>query len=401
MTITTIDSNLYWRLPGPRSFITRISEQVLNTRLLWVNLPIHAIPGTWDGVEEGVRHAHIENVIKLRISGGTDISGEIGVHFKKLSLTAAELMLHTADCRSAVILMPQDDEGKLNCSKYAEEFIRSLDKGHGNVLLIVGGNEESLTKDTSNMGIQVIAFDGGLSPDEMDAYVAIRMLDRPGPGSTRLTRAIVSEFAGFDVELAEQIMQLNESQIVNIMSNLGILMGDSPFRWRHDSWLWLTRSGSAPGMTHTLHDKYLSEHGPVSGRADALERIKRRYWRSCVKTISPWLEERRKAVVGVFGTQIKAEAARNNGMIPKFIGKDRFGNDKFAQQDPDELEYNNIVGMIRHGKLGATTVEEKCAESVCKFTKVVRDEIAHLRAPSPSEVSDLIREMDRLPIDML
>ena len=401
MSITTIDSNLYWRLPGPRSFITRISEQVMNTRLLWVNLPIHSIPGTWDGVEEGVRHAHIDTVIKLRISGGTDISGEIGVHFKKLSLTAAELMLHTADCRSAVILMPQDDEGKLNCSKYAEEFIQSLDKGQGNVLLIVGGNEESLTKDTSNMGIQVIAFDGGLSQDEMDAYVAIRMLDRPGPGSTRLTRAIVSEFAGFDVELAEQIMQLNESQIVNIMSNLGILMGDSPFRWRHDSWLWLTRSSSAPGMHHTLHDKYLSEHGPVSGRTQAQDRIKRRFWRACVKTISPWLEERRKAVVGIFGAQIKAEAARNNGMIPKVIGKDRFGNDKFIQQDPEELEYNNIVGMIRHGKLTATNVEEKCAESVCKFTKVVRDEIAHLRAPSPSEVSDLIWEMDRLPIDML
>ena len=88
-------------------------------------------------------------------------------------------------------------------------------------------------------------------------------------------------------------------------------------------------------------------------------------------------------------------------MIPKFIGKDRFGNDKFAQLDPEELEYNNIVGMIRHGKLSATTVEEKCAESVCRLTKGVRDEIAHLRAPSAGEVSDLIWEMDRLPIDML
>ena len=401
MANAMIDSNLYWRLPGPRSFITRISEKVLSTRLLWVNLPIHSIPGTWDGVEEGVRHAHIDKVIKLRISGGTDISGEVGVHFDKLRLTAAELILHTADRRSAVILLPQDDDGKANCSKYAGEFMQSIDKGVGNVLLIIGGNEESIIADTSNLGIQVIAFDGGLSQDEMDAYVAIRMLDRPGPGSTRLTRAIVSEFAGFDVELAEQIMQLNESQIVNIMSNLGILMGDSPFRWRYDSWLWLTRSSSTSGMTHTLHDKYLSEHGPISGRSQALDRIKQRYWRACVKTISPWLEERRKAVIGIFGTQIKAEAANNNGMIPKFIGKDRFGNDKFAQLDPEEVEYNNIVGMIRHGKLSATTVEEKCAESVCRLTKVVRDEIAHLRAPLPGDVIDLIREMDRLPINIL
>lgn len=400
MTITTIDSNLYWRLPGPRNFITRISEKVLNTRLLWVNLPLHMIPGTWDGVEEGVRHAHIDNVIKLRIGGGTDISGEIGVHFGQHNLTAAELMLHTADRRSAVFLLPQDDDGKANCSKYAEEFIQSIENGHGNVLLIIGGHEELLTTDTNNLGIQVIAFDGGLSQDEMDAYVAIRMLDRPGPGSTRLTRAIVSEFAGFDVELAEQIMQLNESQIVNIMSNLGILMGDSPFRWRYDSWLWLTRSASTPGMTHALHDKYLSDHGPVSGRGHALDRIKRRYWRACVKTISPWLEERRKPVINIFSAQIKAEAARNGGTIPRPVGKDRNGNDRFIQLDPEELEYNNIVGMVRYGKINPTTIEEKCAESVCRFTKGVRDEIAHLRAPSPGDVIDLIREMDRLPIAM-
>ena len=400
MTTTIIDSSLYWRLPGPRSFITRISEKVLHTRLLSVNLPIHAIPGTWDGVEEGIRHAHIDNIIKLKISGGTDISGEVGVHFGKLSLTAEELTLHMASWRSAVILLPQDEEGKANCAKYAEAFIQSIDKGLGNVLLIIGGNEESITDDTSNMGIQVIAFDGGLSPDEMDAYIAIRMLDRPGPGSTRLTRAIVSEFAGFDVELAEQIMQLNESQIVNIMSNLGILMGDSPFRWRYDSWLWLTRSSSAPGVHHTLHDKYLSEHGPVAYRAQALDRIKRRYWRACVKTISPWLEERRKPVISIFGAQIKAEAARNGGTIPKFTGKDKFGNDRFVQLDPEELEYNNIVGMIRASKLSVTTVEEKCAERVCRLTKGVRDEIAHLRAPSPADVGDLISEMDRLQVVM-
>ena len=119
-----------------------------------------------------------------------------------------------------------------------------------------------------------------------------------------------------------------------------------------------------------------------------------------MKTISPWLEERRKPVINIFSAQIKAEAARNGGTIPRHVGKDRNGNDRFIQLAPDELEYNNIVGMVRYGKINPTTVEEKCAESVCRFTKGVRDEIAHLRAPSPGDVIDLIREMDRLPIDM-
>lgn len=393
-----IDSPLYWRLPGPRSFITRISEHVLGTRLLCVNLPLHPLPGTWDGVEEGVRHAHIDNVIKLKISGGVDIASEIGIHFGKQRLTAAELALHTADRRSAIILLPQDEGGKDNCSHYAGEFIHSIEKGLGNILLIIGGNDEELTQDARNAGIQVIAFDGGLSPDEMDAYVAIRMLDRPGPGSTRLTRAIVSEFAGFDVELAEQIMQLNEGQIVNIMSNLASLMGDSPFRWRYDSWLYRTRSGNAQRMTHTLHDKYLSDHGPIEVREEAVERIKRRYWKACVKTVSPWLEERRKAVINVFASQLKVIAAANNGKVPRYLNTDRFGNKRYVYLDPSELEYNNIVGMVKFGEMTSNTIEEKCAESVCRLTKLVRDEIAHLRSPNPGDVSDLIREMDRLSL---
>ncbi len=396
MQQATIDSLLYWRLPGPRSFITRISEKVLGTRLLCVNLPLHPLPGTWDGVEEGVRHAHIGNIIKLRIGGGTDIAGEIGVHFGKQRITAAELVLHKADLHSAVILLPQDDEGKRNCSKFVGEFIHAIDKGYGNILLIIGGNEEDLSEDVRDSGIQVIAFDGGLSPDEMDAYVAIRMLDRPGPGSTRLTRAIVSEFAGFDVELAEQIMQLNEDQIVNIMSNLNALMGATPFRWRYDSWLYRTRSVNAEGMTHTLHDKHLSDHGPVDSRDEAVNRIKRRYWKACVKTISPWLEERCKSVINIFAPQIKAIAADNEGKIPRPIGRDRSGAERIILMDPDELEYNNIVGMVRYGNITSSTMSEKCAESVCRFTKGVRDDIAHLRDPSPGDVRDLIHQMDKL-----
>lgn len=396
MANTNIDSPLYWRLPGPRSFITRISERVLNTRLLWVNLPLHPLTGTWDGVEEGVRHAHIQNVIKLKIAGGVDIAGEIGVHFGKQRITAHELVLYSAEQRSAVILLPQDAEGSKNCSRYAEEFIHSIEKGIGNVLLIIGGNDEELTKDTSNLGIQVIAFDGGLSPDEMDAYVAIRMLDRPGPGTTRLTRAIVSEFAGFDVDLAEQIMALSEGQIVNIMSNLGALMGDSPFRWRHDSWLYRTRSWNAEGMTHALYDKYLSEHGAIEVRDEAVSRIKRRYWKACLKSISPWLEERRKAVVSVFSKQLNAIAAANNGKIPRYVNTDKVGNKRYVFVDQADIEYNNIVGMVKFGEITSTTVDEQCAESICRYTKAVRDEIAHLRAPLPGDVSDLIREMDRL-----
>ena len=149
-------------------------------------------------------------------------------------------------------------------------------------------------------------------------------------------------------------------------------------------------------MTHALYDKYLSEHGAIEVRDEAVSRIKRRYWKACLKSISPWLEERRKAVVSVFSKQLNAIAAANNGKIPRYVNTDKVGNKRYVFVDQADIEYNNIVGMVKFGEITSTTVDEQCAESICRYTKAVRDEIAHLRAPLPGDVSDLIREMDRL-----
>lgn len=386
----SIVPELYWSLPGPRHFITRIEESAASSRLLWINLPLQSLPGTWEGIQKGLRNGHVDQVVNLKIGGGTDISAEIGVHFGRKHLSAAELIAVQADRRTGVILMPDGQDGVTNIEKYGNEYLRAIGKGEGNVHLVLGVHEESLVCDAQEGGVQVITFDGGLSPDEMDAYIAIRMLSRPGPGSTRLARAIVSEFAGFDVELAERIMQLSETQIVNIIPNLPHLMTDTPLRWRYDSWLTRTRSSAARAATHALNDAHLADHGPAEGREAANYRLKRRYWRACVKTLTPWLEERRLAVIRKFDRQIRTEAAFNNGKIAKPIDK------RVIYIDPDELEYNNIVGMCNVGKIRATTTDESCAENVCRLAKAVRDAIAHMRMPLLSDIDRLVREMDRL-----
>jgi hypothetical protein len=63
---------------------------------------------------------------------------------------------------------------------------------------------------------------------------------------------------------------------------------------------------------------------------------------------------------------------------------------------PDELEFNNIVGMAYGSGLNAQNPRELLALNVCKCAKSVRDEISHLRAPEPQKVIQLIQEMDAL-----
>lgn len=400
MKTIPIAADLYWQLPGPKHFVTRVSESLLASRILWINLPHEALPGTWDGVKEGIRHAHFGDPLELTIRDGTDVAGDVGVHFGARRLTAEQLVSHVAPQPTAIILRSSGVDGRSNCDAYVTDFMTAMEGASGNIRLVVEGHVPDLVADCAGSGVCAVVFDGGLSVDEMEAYVSLRMLDRAGPGSTRLTRYIVSEFAGFDVEVAEQMMRLDESQIVNIIENLPLLMGDTPARWKHDSWLWRTRSLALPTMTHALNDKYLAEHGPEPGREAAMQRLKSRYWRASVKALTHWLEERREAVIGVFSQRLDMIAAANGGRLLKPAGLDRSGQPRVIAMERSEVEFNNIVGMYYYPPTKdlwkGLSPSEIDALDICQKVKPVRDALAHMRMPEPGPVSDLIVAMDRL-----
>lgn len=393
MINVSIDTALYWSLPGPRGLFTRVADAALISRVLWINLPYSPVRGTWEKIKEGLRSANIATPIDLTIRAGTDIAAEIGVHVHERRVTAAQLVLHEAEKKTAVILRAEDSLAKKECDAYAAEFIAALSTAgkEGNMQLVISGHDEAMKDDIHDGGLQVIAFDGALTFDEIDAYVAIRMLDTPGPGSTRLLRRIVSEFSGFDVELAERMMGMTKEKLLQINDHLAELMGDDVDRWRHKSWLHRTTTSQSPDATHVLWDMFKKMHGTSWEAAEAETRIRKRYWRACLRTIIPWLEERRLQVIHCFSSQLEAIAASHNGRIPRPAGEGRT-----AYSTVEELEFNSIVGMLRHGVLSASSQSERQAEQICKLAKAVRDPIAHLRMPEPRELSLLINEMDLL-----
>jgi len=356
--------------------------------MMAINLPLVTVAGTWDLVQQGIEHAHITQVFKIMVSEGTDIAADVGFQFNRTSLNGAQLADHMAHTASAVILRSESQAGMDLCADYAAEFGKAIEHGQGNVRLITALHSEEYAQDVSGAGIQIVTFDGGISHDEMEAYVAVRMMSRPGPGSTRLMRAIVSELAGFDAHFAERLMCLDQSEILSIPNQLNKLLDKSPERWRVSSWLHGTRS-HASSENHVLHDQYLAEHGSPEQRESARHRITRRYWRACVKVLTPWMEERKQPVLSIFKLHI-AQRLTTDGTIKVARGK----RDAFIP--PEELEYGNIVGMHYYEGLTPTTPREFTALSVCKCVKAVRDDISHMRAPDPQKVLQLIHEMDAL-----
>ena len=228
---------LYWGLPTPTYFVHRVASRTRQHRATVLSVTRQGVPGTWDYVKEGLARADIPVVVDLHIREGMDIASEVGPHFGCEFLTAAKLAGTSATRLTAVLLRPAGNAARKSCEDYFRGFLDALAHAKGNTYLLVEIMDGEIIEDASAEGFQVLAFNGAISPDEMSAYVGLRMLGRSGPGSTKLLRSLVYEYSGFDVTLAERLIALPDSDILGLPHSLGALLEADPLRWQNKSWL--------------------------------------------------------------------------------------------------------------------------------------------------------------------
>lgn len=387
-----LDSKLYWSLPGPAEFVHRVATRAARGRALLINIPSNIVPGVMQMTVEAIRQAHSTEPIVLDVREGTDLTRDVAKHFGRGLITAKQLAAHEGDATQAVVLRADGDIGQRVCEDFAWQFMQATKECRGNVLMLVCIQLPDQRSDGADGDTHVLTFDGGLTREEMRAYVGIRMIQRGGPGSTSLLREIVTEFAGFDAVFAERLIALDNAQIMSIRDVLGSLAASEQARWRGGNWL-CGCSSLAAQEPHVLHDYYIAENGPLLLRQDAASRINRRYWKACLHGLLPWIEERRAKILHVLRNALQRVGPIR---LPR-------GANRFVDAEIEDLEINNIVWLTfddpkDRGKkvLVPTTEREELAVSVCHATKKVRDAIAHLRAPEVEHVSRLIRDMDQL-----
>jgi len=388
--MTEINSGLYWSMPGPMEFIGRITDASRNARAIVLSFTDHPPSGVWRAIKRGLHNANINEPIELDISEGTNISVEIGMHFSSGLMPGELLAHHIHGYQHAVILKANCKRAQMNCEKYAEDFVTAIDHSQGDVRLILGVHDGDYRKDGANATLHVIAFDGALMPAEIDAYVTQRMVTRSGPGSTCLARHLVTEYAGFDPALAEQLISFDTSRILALPESLTPLLGANLLRWSSDSWLAGTRTESL-AEAHPLHEWYRATHA-CSDQAAFKRASDARYWRACLKAIIPWLEERRSKVLTLLDAPLRRveKAHGDTGKISKKTG------DRWTDVPREELEYNDLTYFARSTEFSGLSTLEAAAVSVCRKAKAVRDDLAHLRRPPASSIESLIADMDRL-----
>lgn len=375
---------LYWSLPGPRRFLSTLVQAIESNPVVVVRIDRSHITGVNLALRQALDAAaqHPERAEFIDLEDGVHLESAIGHHFGRETLSALELAAWTAPPRTAIALTPKSDRARERCRAYVEEFTaerRTSARGTTRLVLIWHSGDDSLVPTVG----ATVSFSGSLSTDEMHAYVALRMVGQHAPGSTSLTRHLVTEFAGSDPLMAEALIALSPSALLQLPESMveviPRLVGGSL----------KSTAGSADTSNVVTEWQVSRTSGPLAKAA--AENLNRRYWRACVRSLLPWLEERRLPVLD------KLRPTLEEYLYPFHAWKKQNPwNGKTTDIAIEDLEFNDVVAMTFHRQDPLDPRDDRAQRLIaaCRHAKSVRDAIAHMRPPTSKGIEDAVRAFE-------
>lgn len=379
---------LYWALPGPSRFSAELSHALESSGTLVVRIDASHITGLRHAVRDALSGACSvpERVEFVDLDEGSHLESDVGHHFGRATLSAMEFATWSSLPRTTIVLTPRTVRARERCRGYVAEVAAEQSLGRKcstRLVVIWNAGDDPLVPSAPC----VVGFDGSLSPDEMHAYVTLRMVGQRGPGTTSLARHLVTEFAGADAMLAEELMKLSHEELLRLPESLSRLApresrpapGRSPGAARRDS-------------VDTFQDWHRSRsQGPDA--AAAASRIDSMYWRACVRSLLPWLEERRRPVIDLLRPHLEDYLSPTKGVWKKV---NPWQQHETRDVPIDDLEFNDIVAMAHYRADPFSPVDpgaQQLAEG-CRRAKRVRDALAHLRRPEVGDIERMVRVLD-------
>lgn len=392
----TIATEVYWLMPGPQAFSDAVATAVLENRWLTIRTPASATPGFVSAIEAALERAHLDNEQSrwVRSADHHDVATLIGTLFGMAALHPAQLAEMSGPVRT-IVLEPKGEQASAACEVYLEAFAEAVAhvpraRGQASVIAVLPQSLDA-TKAPIGRPPQQIVFSGALTPHEMQAYVAVRMADRSGPGSTELLRMLVTEFAGFDAQLAEELIGFSDEALLDLPASLASLSAANDSLWRTGRWsAGCYADVCGERRRHVLYELYLSRHAGPDQR-DASEWLKRRYWRACLRSLLPWLEERRSRVIDVLRSALEQHLMATGGKAVRTTA-----SGYRIETSIDDLEYNQIPGLVLNESFTANGIRPKLAVDLCFAAKRVRDSMAHMRPPDVRYILEMTDLMQRL-----
>lgn len=421
-------TTLYWMLPGPNAFMEYVAGLLNQRRAVAIHLNERTVLGHQTLLDQALARAHFDSlpVTLLRVYAASQIECDIAQHLcannERQQISPAILAdWHTRHLGGHVVdraqesshtfvLRPHGEEAMQVAWRYMQDFASALPGSLGNTRLILERSdkheswpESELAPLRSSGHFASAQFDGALGPDEMTAYLGMRMAISGFSTQTedlfvfptkRLFKALIAEFASFDAHFAEGLMQMSAEELMALPQSLGALASRLPVSdtvWRHTS----TKLGTlliveGKTLVHTLHEWHLASH---SGRyqATAIRELERKKWRAYLTSLMPWFEQLRHALIDNLKDLLSVHLAPTNGMRVR-------RNPETGQEWSiaiGDLECNDIASLTRGtAPIRARTFKESASLDLCARIGRVRNEIAHMRAPQVQDIQRMLASLD-------
>ena len=207
------------------------------------------------------------------------------------------------------------------------------------------------------------------------------------------------EYAGFDPEFAEELMSMSSDDLLDLPSslvNIAHKMNVNDSVWRIPS----EQNGSIAFIDgkkyiHTLHEHHLATTECADKDASRVN-LKARYWRAALQALMPWIEERRHKVLDLLRSDFEQHFYNQGGKHHKKIVTPT--RSWIEEIEINDLEFNDIVSLSRNNqsRFEPVSVKSKLVINACWKVKIVRDELAHLRCPFPSQIKDMVTTLSNV-----
>lgn len=419
-----VASALFWMLPGPTAFLDRLAGLLNGHRAAAIHLSERSVLGHHGLIDRALARCHFEGPapVMLRVHDASQIDCDVAQHLCAIEGRRQIGSLGLADWHtrargqgsealtpSTFVLWPRGEEALQSAWAYLRDFVEALPGSQGNTRLILvridnepGWSSTELAPLLTSGHFQAISFEGALGPDEMRAYLGMR-LAMAGSGSAengssrlfefpkrRLARSLIAEYAGFDAHFAEALMRMSEPELMALPESLGVLATRLPVSdavWRQTS----EQAGTVTQIdgeyvVHTLHEWHLACHaGPL--QEIARRDLQRKKWRAYLSALMPWFEELRHELIAELRSLLSSHLAPTQGERVRIDER----NGREWRTAVDDLECGDIAQMTKETPpLKGQTSRERTALKLCHKIAKVRNEIAHLRPPTTDEIQTLI-----------
>jgi len=413
-------NNLFWMLPGPASFMDKVSALFSHNRAVAVHLSERTVLGSHLVADRALAQSHFDGAppATLRVHDASQIDCDIAQHLSmddgRRHITPSSLAdwnTRTHQQRTGqvsahtFILRPRGAQALQSAWSYLKEFAKALPGSTGNTRLILirvdndpTWNAKMLLEAKQGAKLETAFFDGALSADEMSAYLGMRMANSGRDGAEcgvlsfpmkRLARALVDEFAGFDAHFAEGLLRMSMEELMALPQTLGAIAAQLPVSdtvWRQAS----AATVQCDDQVHTLYLWHLACHAGQHQKL-AEKELNRKTWRAQLFSLMPWFEQLRHHLISELHPLLSAHLASTNGFK---IRINQYNNREY-RTPIDDLECNDIAAMTRGDTpIRPNTPVECAAFNLCGRVGRIRNEIAHMRPPKLQEIHELIVSLE-------